>query len=117
MGGLFYTSDDGGLLHFVLITILIGGILAWQAGRAIAGTWRSVLLVPVYMLVLSAGVRFLHYALGGETLLDPHYYIVTFVLLCLSAAYGYRSRRAEQMSTQYSWLYSRSGPIGWAARS
>ena len=64
MGGLLYTADDGGLLHFVLITLIIGGILAWQAGRAIAGTWRPFAIVPVYMLLLSAGIRFLHYQAG-----------------------------------------------------
>ena len=117
MGGIIYTADDGGLLHFVLISVVIGGVLAWQAGRAIAGTWRSFWIVPVYMLVLAAAVRFLHYALGGEELLDVQYYVVSFVICMAAAAYGYRARRAEQMSTQYSWLYRRSGPVGWAAKS
>jgi hypothetical protein len=117
MSGLLYTADDGGLLHFVLITLVIGGVLAWQAGRAIAGTWQSFILVPLYMVVLAAGVRFLHYALVGEDLLDPHYYIVALVVTCLASAYGYRSRRAEQMSTQYSWIYRRSGPLGWVTKS
>lgn len=116
MGGLLYTTEDGGLLHFVLITLLIGGVLAWQAGRAIAGTWRGFAIVPVYMVLLAAGVRFLHYALGGEELLNLHYYIVSLVLACLAASYGYRSRRSEQMSTQYSWIYRRSGPLGWATK-
>lgn len=114
---LLYTSDDGGLLHFVLISVLIGGVLAWQAGRAIAGTWRSFLAVPVYMLVLAAAVRFLHYALGAEELLNWQYYLVSFVICMAASAYGYRSRRAEQMATQYSWLYQKSGPIGWTART
>lgn len=117
MDGLLYTSDDGGLLHFVLITLVIGGVLAWQAGRAIAGTWRSFAIVPVYMLILAAGVRFLHYALVGEDLLNPQYYVVALVIASLAAAYGYRSRRAEQMSTQYSWIYRRSGPLGWSPKS
>ncbi len=117
MGGLLYTTEDGGLLHFVLITVLIGGALAWQAGRAIAGTWRGFWIVPVYMVLLAAGVRFLHYALVGEDLLSFQYYIVALVLACLASAYGYRSRRSEQMSTQYSWLYRRSGPLGWTAKS
>ena len=116
MNGLLYTSDDGGLLHFVLITLVIGGVLAWQTGRAIAGSWRSFALVPAYLLVLAAAVRFLHYALADEELLNGQYYVVALVVTCLAAAYGYRSRRAEQMSTQYSWIYRRSGPVGWAAK-
>lgn len=117
MGGLLYNDDPGGLLHFVLITLLIGGVLAWQAGRAIASTWRPFWIVPVYMVVLAAAVQFLHYALGGEDLLSLQFYISAFVLLCLASAFGYRSRRSEQMSTQYSWLFSRSGQLGWSMRT
>jgi hypothetical protein len=117
MGGVLYTAEDGGLLHFVLITVMIGGVMAWQAGRAIAGTWRGFAIVPIYMLLLAAGIRFLHYALVGEDLLDPQYYAVAFVIACVAAIYGYRSCRAEQMSTQYSWLFSRSGPVSWTAKS
>ncbi|MCW6509351.1 DUF6867 family protein [Lichenifustis flavocetrariae] len=117
MGGLLYTTDDGGLFHFIALTVVIGGILAWQAGRAISGTWRGFWIVPFYMLILAAGVRFLHYALFGEELLNLQYYIVSFLVAILAAIYGYRSRRSEQMSTQYSWIYSRSGPIGWTMKS
>ena len=117
MGGLIYTADDGGLLHFLLISVLIGGVLAWQAGRAIAGTWRPFWVAPVYMVVLAAAVRFLHYALGGEELLNLQYYLVSFVICLALAAYGYRSRRSEQMSTQYSWLFQTSGQLGWKPRA
>ena len=117
MSGLIFTADDGGLLHFVMISVLIGGILAWQAGRAVAGTWRPFWVVPVYMLVLAAAVRFLHYALGAEELLNPQYYAVSFILCLAAAAYGYRSKRSEQMATQYSWIYQKSGQLGWTART
>jgi hypothetical protein len=115
--GILFTSDDGGLLHFILISVMIGGVLAWQAGRAIAGTWRSFWIVPVYMVILAAVVRFLHYALGAEALLDVQFYVVSFIICMAAAGYGYRSRRAEQMGTQYSWIYQKSGPVGWAARN
>ena len=115
--GLLYTADDGGFIHFILITVVIGGVMAWAAGRAIASTWRPFLVVPVYMVVLAAAVRFLHYALGGEELLDPQFYIVSFVIAMLAATYGYRAERVRQMTTQYSWLYSRSGPVGWQAKA
>ena len=117
MGGIIYTADDGGLLHFVLISVVIGGVLAWQAGRAIAGTWRPFWILPIYMLALAAAVRFLHYALGGEDLLDLQYFIVSFVICIAAAGFGYRTRRAEQMTTQYSWLFRRSGLLGWTART
>lgn len=117
MGGLIYTAEDGGLFHFILLSILIGGVLALAAGRAIAGTWRSFWIVPVYMLVLAAAVRFLHYALFGEELLNLQFYIVSFIIVLAASAYGYRAERSRQMSTQYSWLYTRSGPLGWTARA
>jgi hypothetical protein len=69
------------------------------------------------MLVLAAAVRFLHYALGGEDLLDPQFYAVSFVIVLLAAAYGYRAKRVQQMTTQYSWIYQRSGPLGWQAKA
>lgn len=89
MGGLLYTPDDGGLFHFIVLSLVIGGVLAWQAGRAIASTWRSFVIVPVYMLVLAAAVRFLHYALFAEELLNLHYYIVAFVIVMAAAVYGF----------------------------
>lgn len=117
MAGYLYTSEDGGLLHFVLISVVIGGAMAWSAGRAIASTWRRFWVVPVYMVILACAVRFLHYALGGEELLDPLYFIVSFVIVLIASAYGYRSERARQMTTQYSWLFESSGPLGWHAKT
>ena len=56
-----------------------------------AQTWRPMPMIVLYMLFLTAGVRFLHYALYGETLLSLHYF---HRRLCLddrsSAAFGYR---------------------------
>ena len=74
-------------------------------------------MVPIYMLILAAAVQFLHYALGAEDLLDLHYYVVGFIIVLAAASYGYRTRRAEQMVTQYSWIYQKSGPMGWTART
>ena len=117
MDGLLYTPEDGGLLHFLAISVVIGGVMAFAAGRAIASTWRPYFIVPVYMIVLAAAVRFLHYALAGEDLLDLQYFVVAFIIALLCASYGYRAERVRQMTTQYSWLYRRSGPISWQAKA
>lgn len=123
MGGLLYTDDPGGFLPFLIFTVVLGGLGAWAAGRALAGTWRSVWVLPAALIALAAGVRFLHYALTGtgmfpsqEDLLSLHYFAVTLVVGALVAGLGYRKRRAEQMAGQYPWMFGRSGPLGWVDR-
>ena len=49
---------------------MIGGGAAWLAGRAIAQTWRPFWQVVVYMLLLGAAVRFVHFALFEADLLS-----------------------------------------------
>ena len=116
MAEWLYGDDPNGLLHFVLLTLVLGGAGGIASGRAIAGQWKSVAILPGYMVVLAAAVRFLHYALFQEDILSVPGYAVALVVALLAAGYGYRSRRAEQMAVQYSWLYARAGPLGWTAK-
>ena len=116
MAGLLYASSPYGLFTFVVITLVLGGLGAWAAGRALAQTWRPMAIIAVYMLFLTAGVRFLHYALYGESLLSAQFFLVAYVWNLFVAGLGYRARRAQQMATQYSWAYVRAG-LGWRAKS
>lgn len=109
-----YEEDSFGI--FVLVTIVMGGGAAWLAGRAIAGTWRPWWHVVAYMLVLGLAVRFIHFALFEGTLLSLHYYVVDAAVCVIVGFLGYRATRAGQMTTQYAWIYRRSGPLNWAAR-
>jgi NO-binding membrane sensor protein with MHYT domain len=112
---LFYEEDSFGV--FVLVSILMGGAAAYLSGRAIAGTWRPLWQVALYMLVLGFAVRFMHFALFEGTLLSFHYYLVD-TLICLGFGWlGFRATRAGQMATQYGWLYSRSGWLEWRPKS
>ena len=63
----------------MLITLVLGGLGAWASGRALAQTWRPMAMIAVYMLFLTAGVRFLHYALYGEPLLSLQFFLVAYV--------------------------------------
>lgn len=116
MDELLYSDAPGALGAFVFFTIVLGGLGGIATGRAFAGTWRSVALMPLALLLMAAAVRFLHYALAGEELLSPHYYAVSLAFVALGAVYGYRAKRTEQMCRQYPWLFSKAGPVGWSHR-
>ena len=61
-------------LQVVMVTGVIGGGAALLAGRAVASTWRPYWYVIAYMLLLGAGVHFLHFALfHGDILSLPSY--------------------------------------------
>jgi len=103
-------------LQFLILTCILGGGAAWLAGRAVARSWSNPWQLVPYMALLGAAIRFLHYGLLGGTLLSAHYYLVDTAVLLAAALIGFRLKRARQMTTQYRWLYERSGPFGWRER-
>jgi len=113
IGTVLTTLTGSRPLVFLILTVLIGGGAAWLSGRALALKWRPFWQVIVYMALLAAAVRFLHYALFGEVLLSLQYYLVAYAVLLAAAALGYRLTRVRQMVTQYYWLYERAGLFGW----
>jgi uncharacterized membrane protein SirB2 len=111
MQGILY--EEHSALLFILVTVVMGGAAAFQMGRATAQTWRPLAMVTVYALLLTAGVRFLHFALFEGTLLSIQYFIVDFVVVLAFTALGFRRRRVEQMRTQYSFAFAGAGPFNW----
>ena len=111
-----YEAGDGREWVFLLLTVVLGGSAAWVTGKAIAQTWRPFWQLPIYVLLLTAGVRFLHFALFEEPLFPLQNWIVDYVVLLVSALLGHRRMRALQVSTQYYWLFRASGPLGWRRR-
>jgi hypothetical protein len=105
------------LLQVALVTGVIGGGAAFLAGRAIAGTWRPYWHVLIYMAMLGAAVRFVHFALFEGTLLSPASYVADTLYLIVVGSLAWRMTRAAQMATQYYWLYERTGPLTWRARA
>lgn len=114
MQGILY--EEPTIWLFALVTIVMGGWTAWMTGRAIALTWRPMWQLPLYILLLGLFVRFIHFALFDGTLLSLRFYLVDCAFLIVFALVSYRYTRTTQMTTQYRWLYERSGPLSWRAR-
>ncbi len=113
---MWHLITDSSPAVFIGLTVIIGGGAAWLAGRALALKWRPLWQLFVYMLLLAAAVRFLHYALFEEPLLSLKSYIADAVVLIAAALLGFRLTRVKQMTTQYYWLYERAGPFFWRER-
>ena len=99
-----YDAGSHGPWTFLLLTVVLGGTAAFVSGKSIAETWRPLWQVPVYMVVLAAGVRFLHFALFEEKLLSPGSFAVNYLILITLAVIGFRLARSRQMQTQYGLL-------------
>jgi hypothetical protein len=110
MGDLYANES---FVNVALVTGLIGGGAAWLAGRAIAGTWRHIWHAVGAMLLLAAGVRFVHFALFGADLLSLPSFLADAAFLLIVGCLAWRMTRAAQMATQYPWLYVRTGPLTW----
>ncbi len=102
---------------FMLVTLFLGGGAAWLTGRAVAKGWSPFWQVPVYCLLLTAAVRFCHFALFHGTLAVGSHAGVEFVLIVSIAALGFRSVRRRQMTERYEWLYEPAGVLAWRTRA
>jgi len=108
-----FLHEEGSFGVFLLVTVFLGGGAAALAGRAIAITWRPLWQIVVYMLILGAAVRFIHFALFGGTLLSVHYYIADSAICLAFGFIGFWAARAAQMVTQYRWINQPNGPLRW----
>jgi NO-binding membrane sensor protein with MHYT domain len=112
---LLWGDTGNGWFFFQSVLTVLGAAAAVASGRALASTWGPIWLLLPYVAVLSAAVRFLHFALFQDELLSFYYYVVTLVLLLVIACLSYMSMRATQMATQYSWAYQKAG-LNWRPR-
>lgn len=114
MGELYATET---IWQILFVTGILGGGAAALSGRAIALTWRPYWHVVVYMLLLGAAVRFVHFALFEADLLSLPSYLVDTLYFVGLGSLSFRLTRAGQMVRQYPWLYERAGPLGWHERT
>lgn len=115
MQGFLY--EEPSIWLFLFVTVILGGSAAWMTGRAIAITWRAFWQLLIYLLILAAAVRFIHFALFGGTLVSVHYYAIDAIVVLIIGALGFQYYRTRQMTTQYRWLYERTGPFGWKEKT
>jgi hypothetical protein len=101
------------IADFLLVTLVLGGTAAYLVGRSMATTWRPLLMLLLYVLLLCCAVRFIHFALFGGVLLAPGLFVIDAIVLSAIAWLGYRITRVSQMANQYPWLYARTGPLTW----
>ena len=108
--------DYHSILVFVLLSAVLGGGCAWLAGCAIAATWRPWWHAALYMLMLGAAVRFVHYALFESPLLSWSGYTLDAAVCLAFALAGFRLTRVDQMIRRYSWLNEPAGWLSWRRR-
>jgi hypothetical protein len=112
--GILY--EEANFFQFAFITVILGGAAAWMTGKAMAETWRSPLTLALYLLLLGAAVRFIHFALFEGHLLTLQFYLVDTVILLVFGFLGFRYARTNQMTTQYYWLFEKASPLSWRSR-
>lgn len=100
------------LFEFILVTLVIGGGMAFMIGRSTAITWSGWGLMAFYVLLLTIAVRFIHFSLFNGTFFLPldtlptalHYAVVDYVVLFVLAALGRVRTRSLQTARQYRFL-------------
>ena len=107
---------DGSFLHVLFLTFILGCGCAWAAGRAIALSWRPAWTAVAAMVPMGLALRFLHFALFWEQLLEPVTWVFETSILIAVTLVSWRYARAGQMVRQYYWLYEAAGPLSWRAR-
>ena len=108
---------NGSVVPFVLLTLAAGGGAAWRTGQAVAERWGELWPVAAYTLLIAAAVRFLHYALFDAELLSLASYAIDAMILIAIGLLAHRVRRARHITEQYPWMFERTSPLTWRART
>ena len=88
-------------VEFIFVTVILGGGAAYLTGRAIALSWMANEQLAIYLVLLTAATRFIHFALFDGTLIAPWYFLVDLVVLLAIGFLGKTITRSRQMAAQY----------------
>jgi uncharacterized membrane protein YcaP (DUF421 family) len=105
------------LAQIFFVTIILGGGAAWMAGHTLANSWRSFRQTAFYLLLLTAAVRFVHFALFQGALFSLSAFLADAVFVIAAGAISWRFTRASRMVAQYRWLYERTGLFTWREKA
>ena len=97
------------LFEFILMTLILFGWCSYQLGKAMANSWKSILLMIFYVLLLTVFDRFLLFALFEQELLSVIMFIIDFIVLSLISLISYRLTKINYMVNQYPWKYQKTG--------
>lgn len=97
------------IAEFLIVTVVIGGALAYMIGRSTALTWSSWGLMIFYTALLTLAARFIHYSLFDGTFFLPiqsigtalYYTAIDFIMLLAFASLGRTLTRRSQFARQY----------------
>jgi hypothetical protein len=101
---------------FFTVTVVVMGFAAFMTGQALAATWKPMWQAAFYCLLQGIGTRFLIFSLFDGELLSLSGYLVDSAVLTVIGLFAYRVTQARKMTTQYPWVYERSGLLGWRER-
>ncbi|MCI4678670.1 hypothetical protein K9U39_05410 [Rhodoblastus acidophilus] len=88
---------------FFGVTIVLGGLASFAAGRAVALTWRPLWLLALYGLPLAFAMRFLQWSLFGEPLAAPLAALVAYGWSLAVQGFSWRLAREALIRRQYPW--------------
>lgn len=98
--------------EFLVVSVVIGGGLAYMIGRSTAITWGGWGLMTFYVALLTVAMRFIHYSLFDGTFFLPpatagtalYYAAIDFLVLMAFATFGRLWTRRLQTGRQYGFL-------------
>lgn len=96
---------------FVGLTLLVSGLPAVLAGRALGDSWRPASQVVAACFGLALANRFLVHALFDGPLLHLPGFVVAFAVLLVYGLLSWRITRVRRMVQQYPWRYRKSSPF------
>jgi hypothetical protein len=95
----------------IVVTVIMMGFAAWTTGRAIAITWRPHYQAALYPILLGFVDRGLHRAFADGELWSLSGYLLDTAFLVAVSVLAHRLSRVRKLTTQYPWLYERTGPF------
>ncbi len=102
---------------FFSVTVAVMGFAAFMTGQALAATWKPMWQPAFYCLLQGVGARFLIFSLFDGELLSLSGYLMDIAVLMVISLFAYRITQARKMTTQYPWIYERSGLLGWREKA